>query len=149
MKYAEIIGPCSKYIDGKGWVTQIPEELLKNKGYVKVENNQYIIDADYYKHLTNCERFIEMYKVAVGNLAPSYTGNTMIINPNAQAQDMFECNHLKCDMDGAHCSLGMTDCFDYCRLQRTRYCEDYEEKECNDDNKEKTTKRRRCNKSNK
>lgn len=44
-KYVEIIGPCSKYIDGKGWVTQIPEELLFAKGYVNLlelmsENNK-------------------------------------------------------------------------------------------------------------
>ena len=35
-KYVEIIGPCSKYIDGKGWVTLVPEELLFAKGYVNL-----------------------------------------------------------------------------------------------------------------
>jgi hypothetical protein len=45
MKYVEIIGPCSKWIDGKGWVTQIPEHLLFAKGYVNLleimsENNK-------------------------------------------------------------------------------------------------------------
>ena len=35
-KYVEIIGPCSKYVDGKGWVTLVPEELLFAKGYVNL-----------------------------------------------------------------------------------------------------------------
>ena len=34
-KYVEIIGPCSKWIEGKGWVTKIPVELLKEAGFVK------------------------------------------------------------------------------------------------------------------
>ena len=36
-KFVEIIGPCSKYIDGKGWVTMVPEELLLQLGYIKKE----------------------------------------------------------------------------------------------------------------
>ena len=34
------IGPCSKYIDGQGWTTEIPVEMLKEKGYVKAEELQ-------------------------------------------------------------------------------------------------------------
>lgn len=33
--YVEIVGPCSKWIEGKGWVTKIPVELLKEAGFVK------------------------------------------------------------------------------------------------------------------
>ena len=34
------VGPCSKYINGKGWTTEIPVEMLKRKGYVKEEEFQ-------------------------------------------------------------------------------------------------------------
>ena len=32
----EIIGPCSKYITGKGWVTKVPIRLLNELGFVKI-----------------------------------------------------------------------------------------------------------------
>ena len=36
MKEVEIfIGPCSKYITGQGWTTEIPVEQIKAKGYQK------------------------------------------------------------------------------------------------------------------
>ena len=31
----EIIGPCSKWVEGKGWVTQIPIHLILNAGFHK------------------------------------------------------------------------------------------------------------------
>ena len=34
-EYVEIIGPCSRWIEGKGWVTKIPIQLLKEAGFVK------------------------------------------------------------------------------------------------------------------
>ena len=38
MKEVEIfIGPCSKYITGQGWTTEVPVEQLKAKGWVKSE----------------------------------------------------------------------------------------------------------------
>jgi hypothetical protein len=40
MKYVEIIGPCSKYIDGKGWVTLIPVHLLEQQGFKKIEKEE-------------------------------------------------------------------------------------------------------------
>jgi hypothetical protein len=106
MKYVEIVGPCSKWIDGRGWVTQIPEELLFAKGYVNL-----------------LELMRENNKNSNVNL------NTNEKLKNVIPQDEFKCKHLKCDMDGAHCSLGQTDCFDYCRLRRVPYCDKYEEKE--------------------
>ena len=30
----EVIGPCSKWVDGKGWVTRIPIHLIENAGFV-------------------------------------------------------------------------------------------------------------------
>lgn len=29
-EYVEIVGPCSKWIEGKGWVTIVPMELIEN-----------------------------------------------------------------------------------------------------------------------
>ena len=37
-KYVEIIGPCSKWIEGKGWVIQVPMHLLEEKGFKKVDD---------------------------------------------------------------------------------------------------------------
>ena len=31
----EIVGPCSKWVEGKGWVTQIPVHLILNAGFRK------------------------------------------------------------------------------------------------------------------
>ena len=28
--YVEIVGPCSKYINGKGWTTQVPKSLIES-----------------------------------------------------------------------------------------------------------------------
>ena len=38
-KYLEIVGPCSKWIDGKGWTTLIPITLLENAGFVLKNNS--------------------------------------------------------------------------------------------------------------
>jgi hypothetical protein len=37
MKTVKIIGPCSKYIDGQGWVTEVPISLLESLGFYKKE----------------------------------------------------------------------------------------------------------------
>ena len=97
--YIEIVGPCSKWVDGKGWVTKIPKELLFSKGYINL---------------------LELLQENVKNDKKK---------KNNVQQDEFKCKHLSCDMDGAHCSLGPTDCFDYCRLRRVTYYDKYEEKE--------------------
>ena len=34
-EYVEIIGPCSKWVVGKGWVTQIPTHLILAAGFQK------------------------------------------------------------------------------------------------------------------
>ena len=34
------VGPCSKWIDGVGWVTKIPIQLLKDKGYIKIDEKE-------------------------------------------------------------------------------------------------------------
>ena len=54
MKEVEFfVGPCSKFITGEGWVTEIPVEQLKAKGYVKnitvnqlEEKNRLLKDAN-------------------------------------------------------------------------------------------------------
>lgn len=33
-----IVGPCSKYVDGWGWTTEIPVEKLNKAGYFKVKD---------------------------------------------------------------------------------------------------------------
>ena len=33
-----IVGPCSKYIDGQGWTTEIPVEKLNKAGYLKAKD---------------------------------------------------------------------------------------------------------------
>ena len=40
------IGPCSKYIDGQGWTTEIPVKMLEEKGYVKAEELQKKVEQD-------------------------------------------------------------------------------------------------------
>lgn len=35
--YVEIIGPCSKWIQDRGWVTKIPVSLIENAGFVRKE----------------------------------------------------------------------------------------------------------------
>lgn len=34
----KIIGPCSKYVDGQGWTTEVPEKLLNDQGFYKKED---------------------------------------------------------------------------------------------------------------
>ena len=46
--YIEIIGPCSKYVDGKGWTTLVPEELILAKGYKKVDSSQVVLAESTY-----------------------------------------------------------------------------------------------------
>ena len=31
------IGPCSKFVSGQGWTTEIPTEMLRAKGWIKRE----------------------------------------------------------------------------------------------------------------
>lgn len=62
MKYVEIIGPCSKYIDGKGWVTQIPEHLLEAQGFRKIDVRLLnVIKHCLHRHNTeyNCENCVK------------------------------------------------------------------------------------------
>lgn len=40
-----IVGPCSKYIDGLGWTTDIPDYLLEAKGWVKKEKDTTVVDT--------------------------------------------------------------------------------------------------------
>lgn len=36
-KTIKIIGPCSKWIEGSGWVTEVPIALLESLGFVRKE----------------------------------------------------------------------------------------------------------------
>ena len=51
--YVEVIGPCSKYITGKGWTTQVPEEQLASLGYNKVGDDFVVIPKSTYINLMN------------------------------------------------------------------------------------------------
>ena len=33
----KIVGPCSKWVQGVGWVTEIPVLLLESMGFIKIE----------------------------------------------------------------------------------------------------------------
>lgn len=39
-EYVEIVGPCSKWVEGKGWVTKIPLQLLKKAGFVQIQQEK-------------------------------------------------------------------------------------------------------------
>lgn len=55
MKEVEVfIGPCSKFITGQGWVTEVPIEQLKAKGYIKNDSLTKEIER-----LTERETFLE------------------------------------------------------------------------------------------
>ena len=47
----KIIGPCSKWIDGEGWVTEIPIAQIEALGYKKLTEEQLIIHKTEYKQL--------------------------------------------------------------------------------------------------
>lgn len=47
----EIIGPCSKWIDGKGWVTKVPITQIEALGYKKLTEEQIIIYKTEYEQL--------------------------------------------------------------------------------------------------
>ena len=39
--YIEIIGPCSKWVEGKGWVTKVPFELIEK---IIIDKQKIVID---------------------------------------------------------------------------------------------------------
>lgn len=51
-KTERFIGACSKYIDKVGWATDIPVDQIKEKGYVKVENDSVVLDR--HEHQKYC-----------------------------------------------------------------------------------------------
>ena len=47
MKEVEVfIGPCSKYITGQGWTTEVPVEQIKAKGYQKSEEIKWLTEEN-------------------------------------------------------------------------------------------------------
>lgn len=36
-KTIKIIGPCSKWVQGIGWVTEIPVAMLESMGFVEID----------------------------------------------------------------------------------------------------------------
>ena len=45
MKEVEtFVGPCSKFVSGQGWTTEIPVEQLKAKGYIKQKTCENVIE---------------------------------------------------------------------------------------------------------
>lgn len=144
-KTVEIIGPCSKYVDGKGWVTQIPEELLTTKGYHKVTDEQIIISKDMYKYFVACEQVANGMKLFVNNLKFKQSVDS-VIDPNAQSQDGLKCIYHECDMEGNHCTAGHGITFGRCVLPFDRsFCEYYKTEE----DKNGKIQRRRQNRNNK
>ena len=47
----KIIGPCSKWIDKEGWVTEIPIALLNSLGFYKTSNTTITIPIETYNKL--------------------------------------------------------------------------------------------------
>lgn len=39
----KIIGPCSKYIDGQGWTTEVPVDKLEELGFVRLEKGSVVL----------------------------------------------------------------------------------------------------------
>lgn len=129
-KHVKIIGPCSKWIEGEGWVTQIPEEVLNNANYHKVTEEQLVISKDVYEYLIECEQIIKRLKLCIDIFRPKRQNALDIIDPNAQSQDGLKCIHHECDMEGNHCTAGHGITFDRCVLPFDRsFCEYYKEEE--------------------
>ena len=61
-KPIKIIGPCSKWIDGEGWVTEVPIAQIEALGYKKVTEEQIIIHKTEYKQLWNLWSAVLKYR---------------------------------------------------------------------------------------
>lgn len=42
----KIIGPCSKWIDGEGWVTMVPVDSIENAGYHKLSEDSVVLSKE-------------------------------------------------------------------------------------------------------
>ena len=54
--HIEIIGPCSKQIQGRGWVTQIPVHLIENAGFVSTDKLMEILEKEEKKRKSEKEK---------------------------------------------------------------------------------------------
>lgn len=55
----KIIGPCSKYIDGKGWTTEVPVDKLKELGFIKHCEDNIVLSISEYKRFALLEEKIK------------------------------------------------------------------------------------------
>lgn len=52
----KIIGPCSKYIDGQGWTTEVPVDKLKELGFTKLGEEDRVLPKSEYERLKRVEK---------------------------------------------------------------------------------------------
>ena len=61
------IGPCSKFVDGQGWTTEIPVEMLKEKGYIKIKDlDEKFVSLNAVKAAENCPKAMKTLVESVG-----------------------------------------------------------------------------------
>ena len=61
------VGPCSKFVDGQGWTTEIPVEMLKEKGYIKIKDlNEKFVSLKAVKVAENSPKAMKMLVESVG-----------------------------------------------------------------------------------
>ena len=47
-KTETFVGPCSKFVSGQGWTTEIPVEEIKKKGWIKLDENAVVLTREEY-----------------------------------------------------------------------------------------------------
>lgn len=52
----KIIGPCSKYIDGQGWTTEVPVDKLEELGFIKLGEDDTVLSKNEYERLKRVEK---------------------------------------------------------------------------------------------
>lgn len=61
------VGPCSKFVDGQGWTTEIPVEMLKEKGYIKIKDlNEKFVSLKAVNIAENSPKAMKMLVESVG-----------------------------------------------------------------------------------
>lgn len=51
MNKEKFVGKCSHWVDGVGWVTEIPTKMIEEKGYRKIGENEVVISKKEYEEL--------------------------------------------------------------------------------------------------
>jgi hypothetical protein len=45
-KTETFVGPCSKFVSGQGWTTEIPVEEIKKKGWIKPDEDAVVLTVE-------------------------------------------------------------------------------------------------------